>query len=816
MDGLLHGGLVERERLLDRFRTLGRDARVVGVWAAPGSGKSTLLRQWLARTPGECILVDRPRDAAIEAAHERLRSADRAHPPVLLIDDVHEASPRALRLILELIEAEAASAGVVLSGRYDPFPASPLRWALTHEIRGDDLAFTEDEAAAFFTSRDVDLTGAEIAQVIVRTQGWPTAFVLVAHALRDAKRSGADIVSGLAGNRAIADFLVSEVIDSLSPEERDVLLWSAVADDVPLTLAAIVSGHTDAGAILDALARRNALIAPAPDGESYRIHPVLFAYLRAERRRRDAASAARGHATAARWFAQRGELAAALDQAVESSDGALVSDILSVHSYELIFRGHVSAVLRAVQRFPAAASAEHLESRLRLLLDAPHFTDRVGGASRIASSAALARPSASESADAVDAAVRMLWEHAGTTGATPSAQTGNVPHVAEDQTGAALFVELARTWSTAGSNETDRRNAASRLTSIGAAAGAEGLGWLRMLALESAFSLRAMAGDWTEAQPLLLSLLTSRDLSANPADGVASRIAFAHASLAYHRAEPLPLGMLRSMAGSSPIPGAYDHQQRAELLLALDRLDREPGRESLQLVTGVLDSSFGSEPANLGFGVIPWMCAALESEDVPLTERIFRRAARVLGEESLETRLLALMMHPERENEIALRTLLESAEPGREPFTVVYCWTILAVVAEQRHRSAHATEDILMAVKSAAALRPVRPLLLAAGAGAALLRSRVAGFGPWRDVAEDLLMHVDVIRPDADELQALLTRRERELLRELPAHQTTNEIAAKYQVSANTVKTQLKSIYRKLRVGGRTEAVAVAKEHGLL
>jgi LuxR family maltose regulon positive regulatory protein len=42
------------------------------------------------------------------------------------------------------------------------------------------------------------------------------------------------------------------------------------------------------------------------------------------------------------------------------------------------------------------------------------------------------------------------------------------------------------------------------------------------------------------------------------------------------------------------------------------------------------------------------------------------------------------------------------------------------------------------------------------------------------------------------------------------------QIASDMYVSANTVKTHVKAIYRKFGVASRTEAVAMARTHGLL
>ena len=61
-----------------------------------------------------------------------------------------------------------------------------------------------------------------------------------------------------------------------------------------------------------------------------------------------------------------------------------------------------------------------------------------------------------------------------------------------------------------------------------------------------------------------------------------------------------------------------------------------------------------------------------------------------------------------------------------------------------------------------------------------------------------------------------LTPAELRVLRLLPTHLSFPQIAAELYVSPNTVKTQARAAYRKLGVGSRAEAVALARESGLL
>lgn len=68
---------------------------------------------------------------------------------------------------------------------------------------------------------------------------------------------------------------------------------------------------------------------------------------------------------------------------------------------------------------------------------------------------------------------------------------------------------------------------------------------------------------------------------------------------------------------------------------------------------------------------------------------------------------------------------------------------------------------------------------------------------------------LDVVRDPA------LTKRERVVLSILDERTTLEQIAAQLFVTRNTVKSQVRSVYRKLGVSSRTEAVRWAREAGL-
>jgi LuxR family maltose regulon positive regulatory protein len=126
---------------------------------------------------------------------------------------------------------------------------------------------------------------------------------------------------------------------------------------------------------------------------------------------------------------------------------------------------------------------------------------------------------------------------------------------------------------------------------------------------------------------------------------------------------------------------------------------------------------------------------------------------------------------------------------------------------------AHAQAAVVAAVVLAAEHELLRPLVAAGQDLHGLLAACAGRFGRYEDFAARV--HAAVASTDQEGMEAL-TRRELQLLVELPSPRTADEIAASMFVSVNTVKTHLRGIYRKLGVNSRREAIVLARRRGLL
>ncbi|WP_159797436.1 helix-turn-helix domain-containing protein [Puerhibacterium puerhi] len=74
---------------------------------------------------------------------------------------------------------------------------------------------------------------------------------------------------------------------------------------------------------------------------------------------------------------------------------------------------------------------------------------------------------------------------------------------------------------------------------------------------------------------------------------------------------------------------------------------------------------------------------------------------------------------------------------------------------------------------------------------------------------------VETHRPAPVAVSAPLTRREQVVLANLAEDVTLEQIASRLFVTRNTVKSQVRSAYRKIGVSTRADAVAWAREAGL-
>jgi LuxR family transcriptional regulator, maltose regulon positive regulatory protein len=340
--------LVARPVLHERL-TAGAGQRLTVVTGSAGAGKSVLLSSWAAARPqgttswlscdeadAEPVrfwagFIEAPRgvapgfgaDAADLLAMDGVMSADvtasiandAAKLPagsVILVDDFHYAAAAVSRDMTDLVERwPAETAQLVLSSRSDP----PLRLhrlrvsAELCELRDRDLYFSLAESRDLLANFGVEIDASDLALLLERSEGWAAALQMAALSLRRAADPARAARALDVHSHAIAEYFVSEVLDRQPPEVAQFMLDTSVLGELTVEACAAVTGRQDAAMLLRGIdAACLFLVALDDEGASFRYHHLAHQLLNAELRARDPERERALQVRAAEWFESIGDI----------------------------------------------------------------------------------------------------------------------------------------------------------------------------------------------------------------------------------------------------------------------------------------------------------------------------------------------------------------------------------------------------------------------------------------------------------------------------------------------------------------------------
>lgn len=272
-------------------------------------------------------VLQSPQPASIEAALTTLLNEIAAVPDsfTLVLDDFHvlDAKPldSALTFLLKRLPPQMR---LVITTREDPqLPLARLRAQdqLT-ELRAADLRFTTAEAAEFLNEvMGLDLSVADIAALEDRTEGWIASLQLAAISMRGRADTASFIESFTGSNRFVLDYLVEEVLQRQPERARSFLIQTAILDRLSGPLCNAVTERVDSGKMLDALERSNLFVVSLDDKRHwYRYHHLFSEALQARLLEDHPDQVAELHRRASSWYEQNALPSEAIRHAFAAED----------------------------------------------------------------------------------------------------------------------------------------------------------------------------------------------------------------------------------------------------------------------------------------------------------------------------------------------------------------------------------------------------------------------------------------------------------------------------------------------------------------
>ena len=259
-----------------------------------------------------------PVDVALPELLNELQASNGRH--VLVLDDYHLLSNPDVQEGVEFLLAYLPpSLHLVLAARADPplpMPRLRARGELT-EIRMSELCFSPAEAGALITSvADVDLDAPTAQLLQERTEGWAAGLQLTALTLQGRSEPAAAVAEIRGNDRHILDFFSAEVLDQLTPDQRDLLVSASVLERLSGPLCDAALDRSGTAAVLADLDRANLFVVPLDHHrEWYRCHRLFRDALSVQLDRETAASIL---GRAADWFVEQGLVEDAISLEIEA------------------------------------------------------------------------------------------------------------------------------------------------------------------------------------------------------------------------------------------------------------------------------------------------------------------------------------------------------------------------------------------------------------------------------------------------------------------------------------------------------------------
>jgi LuxR family maltose regulon positive regulatory protein len=785
---------------------------------------------------------------------------------VLVLDDYHLVDAPAvhdsLTLLLERLPAQLR---LVLASRADPpLPLARLRASgQLVELREADLRFTPEEAAALLKATvDAELPEAAVATLGDRTEGWVAGLQLAALSLHGQADISTVVEEFSGSHRYVLDYLCEEVLDRQPEPLRAFLLETSILERLSGPLCAAVTGRGDSQELLERAERANLFLHPLDEVRGWwRYHHLFADLLRARLQQERPHGVEELHRAAAAWHEAQGMADEAIAHALAAGDATWAARLIEreLDAYILRWEGVT------LQRWLAALPAELVASRPRLLLAQARLALISGQLEAIEGPLEAAERGAAEAAE--EPYEPSVGRAASTMANLPAAialQRAGLAHLRGDAE--QMATSARRALAALGEGEWMLESFTRWYLAVGE--------WLAGRLVEAEAALASGIARWRAARQrapaaaalwyhglglvqrdrgrLEAALATYREALAvaadpdEPAPQIAGVAQVGMAGVLYerdeldaaceHASDGIPL--CQRLAYTPPLANglvtlAWIRQRQGDRAGALDAIATAERIQLSPVVVGLLNP-VPAERARLALtqgdvdAAVRWVQArGLGATDEPSYPR--QREYLVLA------RVLLAQQAPEQALGLLERLHAQAATQGRTG-SVIEVRTLQALARSAGGDQAGARAALADALALAAPEGYLRVFVDEGPPMAALVRQLLAGRRQDRPAAADAVPQDHLARlVDAFEQADLpvrhpvrtggvvvaglvepLTERELEVLRLLATGAPNRAIAKELVVTLDTVKRHLSHLFGKLEVANRTQAVARARELGLL
>ncbi|MBN1304240.1 MAG: tetratricopeptide repeat protein [Anaerolineales bacterium] len=280
-------------------------------------------------------------------------------PVLLVLDDYHliQSHPihEALTFVLEHIPPHMH---LVISSRADPpLPIARLRaCAQITELRLNDLRFTIEEAKQFLEKiLGIELSVTDFTALTSRTEGWAAGLQMAAASLRGQDHISEFIHNFSGSHRYILDYLIEEVLNQQPRPIKDFLLRTSILDQLcaPLCNAILETGQ-NSQSILEELERTNLFILPLDENRQWYRYHRLFADLLNQRLLQSQSIHYQAlHQRAGQWYEENRYPEHAIDHLLKAQDYSHAAALIENNAEATLMQSQTTTLLEWIDALPS-------------------------------------------------------------------------------------------------------------------------------------------------------------------------------------------------------------------------------------------------------------------------------------------------------------------------------------------------------------------------------------------------------------------------------------------------------------------------------
>ena len=276
---------------------------------------------------------------------------------VLILDDYHVIDEPSIHTSLQfLLDHAPPRLHLMLSSRVDPpLALSRLRArGQMAEVRDTDLRVSEQEGARFLQQvMDVHLSAEDEQRLAQRTEGWLVGLQLAALSLATRADPGSWVATFSGSQRLILDYFQEEILAHQKPSVRRFLLRACILPRMHASLCQAVTGNAASQEVLETLERTNLFVIHLEDQRQwYRLHDLFREALLARLQATQPALLPTLYERAAHWYEQQGLLPDAVEAALGAGAFPYAAHLIERCIDQQSFRNAYHTLCRWLEQLP--------------------------------------------------------------------------------------------------------------------------------------------------------------------------------------------------------------------------------------------------------------------------------------------------------------------------------------------------------------------------------------------------------------------------------------------------------------------------------